>query len=166
MAEPGSYKTQDADGQWRTFDEHRAWLAGKKQAGDDLETYLIEQLNKQLDSIVTRTIFTLESFAAEERLGLKTALADMQTGIAATQAKAFDELKAELFRHAEAELAAAVRDVRGTHEGIERQAERIASKAAERACERAVVNLLRDVDELRAELAELKAERNQLRAIR
>jgi hypothetical protein len=76
-------------------------------------------------------------------------------GIKTRQAKAADDLKAELFDRVEAEIAAAVRDLRETNGETTKQAERLANRAAERA----VIGLSAEVEELRREIQELRASR-------
>lgn len=69
---------------------------------------------------------------------------------------------AELIRHVDNELSLAVRDVREVNGDLNRQAERIAGRAAERA----VIRLSNEVEELRREIEAMKAERQQLRAVK
>lgn len=164
----GTYKTQCEDGVYRTYDEDMAWRAGKKQAEAEraaeagIESRLRAKLSawqkgesKRLTDVFVMACGNLKKAAAEF---VKGEIAGMKSGIA----KAIDDLKAELFRHVEAELAAAIRDLREVNADHARQAERLAQKAAERA----VIQLSNEITELRREIETIKAGQANVRAIR
>lgn len=171
--EPGTYKTQDEDGVYRTYDEHRAWLAGKKTAKDDVEKRLMDALASHR-AITKRT---LELFAGmlgdkfgQHRKAVPELIEKAMKGFGKAAAEAVNKrfaeavegMKAELFDRVEAEIAAAVKDLRSVHEGIHRRVEQLAQKAADRA----TAELRTEVRELRKELAELKAGQSNVRVLR